>query len=348
MKRRGWKGFTLVELLVVITIISMLMALLLPAVQSARESARRATCLNNQKQLSLALLNYESGRRYFPGYVEWLDPADTTAPNNVSWIVVLFPYLERNDLWKLWSDVNPGINENKMVGTASRPRVYSKLFVCPSDPPESVTAGETPLAYVVNCGIRDASTSECPSGTSVYEGPAHGVFHYHGSNPDTTNHQSTAKVSLDYLSQHDGATNTLMLSENVHATKWVPDSGSGADPNNGIGNSRRMPLEADVGFIWDDTDAPLPSTNCSVTSGYTPYGINACLDTPESLTNPNPNLAHASARHGGGVVMSFCDGHQEFMRDDIDWTVFKHIMTPDGNRADYRLISAGAFDPGKL
>ena len=78
MNRLGRRGFTLVELLVVITIIGMLMALLLPAVQSARESGRRAQCQNNQKQLALALLNFESRQGAFPGYTNRLPTNEDT------------------------------------------------------------------------------------------------------------------------------------------------------------------------------------------------------------------------------------------------------------------------------
>ena len=79
------RGFTLVELLVVITIIGMLMSLLLPAIQSAREAGRRNTCANNMHQLGLALLNYEGNKRGFPGY------ANVVNNKRASFVVPLLP-----------------------------------------------------------------------------------------------------------------------------------------------------------------------------------------------------------------------------------------------------------------
>jgi prepilin-type N-terminal cleavage/methylation domain-containing protein/prepilin-type processing-associated H-X9-DG protein len=345
MKRQGRRGFTLVELLVVITIISMLMALLMPAVNSAREAGRRATCLNNQKNLALATLNYESARRMFPGYVEFVGKRHITSKkpltaggveidfatasgssatgllaNDVTWPVLLFPYLERMDLWKDWSQpVTPSGTVTEANGHA---RVMMRLFVCPSDPPDNMAAGSTPLAYVANCGVKDDSTVT----GEVDETAAYGVFHSHRAALEPSEY---INVSQDYLSQHDGSTYTLMLSENVQTQTWVPT----VDGT----NERRWVHEEDVGFIWTISG---PAT-CEATAGV--VGINQCLDA----TTLSSLVARPSSRHGAGVVVSFCDGHQEFLRETIDWTVYKHLMTPDSKKADKEHLSS-PFDPGEL
>src|SRR5260221_581596 len=108
MKTHSRSAFTLVELLVVIAIIGMLMALLLPAVNSAKESGRRAVCLNNQKQLALAMRNYESQKRELPGYANRIakgtDSSGMATDRLATWVVMLFPYMERADVWSKWSD----------------------------------------------------------------------------------------------------------------------------------------------------------------------------------------------------------------------------------------------------
>src|SRR5271166_5939994 len=99
MKRRG---FTLIELLVVIAIISVLIALLLPAVQSAREAARRAQCVNNLKQLGLAIMNYESSNGCFPpGAIQWqISPYDCSVPiRQYGMFLMVMPFMEQTTIY---------------------------------------------------------------------------------------------------------------------------------------------------------------------------------------------------------------------------------------------------------
>lgn len=126
-------AFTLVELLVVITIIGLLIALLLPAVQSARESARRAQCANNVKQLALGALNYESSQHCFPpsinvqGAESGVDP--TTSKLRINWAICLLPYLEQQPLFDSF-DLSRAISDSEN----STPRGSSlPMMLCPSD-----------------------------------------------------------------------------------------------------------------------------------------------------------------------------------------------------------------------
>jgi len=113
MSRGRRFGFTLVELLVVITIIGILVALLLPAVQSAREAARRAQCQNNLKQLGLAVLEYESAVRIFPPSSHWAPGVapQTRNPSDLreNWVIMVLPYLEQRALLASF-DVTKPIN----------------------------------------------------------------------------------------------------------------------------------------------------------------------------------------------------------------------------------------------
>src|SRR5690349_14105304 len=135
LRRSGWSGFTLVELLVVIAIIGILVGILLPAVQSAREGARRASCQNNIRQLGLGMLNYESAFRHFPS---------TDKPNGFSVQARLLPYMEQQSLQDLldfeleaftgnWSTQVPN---PLFVEAFAMPL---SIMLCPSDPAPSIS-----------------------------------------------------------------------------------------------------------------------------------------------------------------------------------------------------------------
>jgi prepilin-type processing-associated H-X9-DG protein len=312
--------------------------LLLPAVQSAREAARRGACLNNCKQLSLAMLSYESARRRFPGYRVWIDGNDTNAWV-ASWVVPLFQYTDRVDLARQWAD--PNVSPNAANTPQEKPLVFSRLYICPSDPPESTGPKSTDLAYVVNCGVQDALDLNI---RDPLEDSGYGVFFNHAKADDLRTY-----MSLDYLTNHDGATYTLMLSENVQATKW-------AEPSPSPQQDATKPLEWKVGFVW-----ALRSSNTSIdpTLGTTTGDgklkkINVLFEEAPDTTVAM-QYTRPSSRHGGGVCVSFCDGHQEFLRADIDQLVYDHIMTPDSRHCQIGVTGASGgtqtytpFDPGSM
>ncbi|MEM7311659.1 MAG: DUF1559 domain-containing protein [Planctomycetota bacterium] len=124
-------GFTLVELLVVIAIIGILVALLLPAVQQAREAARRIQCSNNLKQIGLAALNYESAEKKLP-------KGSTSASVNISgpyfstWAIDLLPFMEEQGLYDLWNPAE-AIEDRRSVANTQLRQSFVQAYVCPSD-----------------------------------------------------------------------------------------------------------------------------------------------------------------------------------------------------------------------
>lgn len=365
-------AFTLVELLVVITIIGMLMALLLPAVQSARESGRRATCMNNQQQLGKAMLNYEAAKKRFPGHVNRrykiasqynAGPPPTTSESwfTTSWLVELFAYLERADLDADWGRDGAAI--------ASKPVVGLGFATCPSDPRPNARSSPA-LAYAVNSGLpmTDPKVYAFQNGGNPVFQPglpylgndanaiASGVCHNLHTSPNRT-------VSLDYLSGRDGSTNTVLLSENVQATEWAMPAG---------GDTSLTPWQGETSIVWwwiNDSSSPLyfppPATTqgkIEINKGVDDTGTMPPGDIPPALAYPpqinlngwvnlaDPNnfseflsYARPSSRHPGGAIVTFCDGHSQFISESLDYGVYQHIMTPYGKQ-----FGLGTFDASVL
>lgn len=176
--RASRRGFTLVELLVVIAIIGVLMGLLLPAVQSAREAGRRATCMNNQRQMALACMRFDDGSGFLPGWKNSLVTASGTV--FPSWPIMILPFVERNDIYKA------------LVANPLTTMPYVQMYVCPSSPPDSMTSPI--LAYAGNCG--SAANARMADGVMVDNAVVSGF-----------------KETVDAISERDGTATTVLLAE---------------------------------------------------------------------------------------------------------------------------------------
>ena len=327
MTCRKRNGFTLVELLVVIAIIGILIALLLPAVQAAREAARRMQCSNNLKQAALAMLNYES-------------TYGTLAPGACNscwgtWMMATLPYLEEDMLGDkyLWGVVSMsavgtqhryGSDHNREITTRHFP-----CFTCPSDQQSSFYEGLHGKIschnYVANfgtTGIIDEGTFDTPNGAVAsmfgvtFKGAPFTMSGYDIDNKGSANFKPVQQSSLRDLS--DGTSSTLMFSETVqgHAGQR--------------GNDLR-------GFSWwgygthFETYLTPNSSEPDVmqSSGYcddTGQGNPPCV----SSSNARPMTMAARSRHPGGVNTTMCDGSTRFVSNDVD----RHVWLLMGSSQD--------------
>jgi prepilin-type N-terminal cleavage/methylation domain-containing protein len=326
-------GFTLVELLVVIAIIGTLMALLLPAVQSAKETARQNTCRNNMRNIAVAMRDYETSRRELPGYANAIAKTQN-ATRLATWAIMIMPQLERTDVWSRWNDASFVPNSTNPL-----PTPFVDLFVCPSNPPDSP---DSPwLSYVANCGTSDSPQLRT-SPPSAYNAPnseklANGIFFDRYSVDNRKPAQFMQLVmSLDKIP--DGASNTLMISENVAAYQYTYRDNPQAPQQ----FSTASQAECSTGFVW------WRGTGVnSVASGFNPTDarhINGVMQGDKRFPPPTkPAVAgtlasyayeRPSSYHTGGVNVAMCGGEVFFMREDIDYKVYEQLMTSDGKHSD--------------
>jgi prepilin-type N-terminal cleavage/methylation domain-containing protein/prepilin-type processing-associated H-X9-DG protein len=314
-------GFTLVELLVVIAIIGILVALLLPAIQAAREAARRTQCLNNLKQMGLAILNYESARRYYPRGRWNLDPNDTgkhtvsdrplgNKSNDACWTVVVLPYAEEQsiasqyDLKKEWFNMS------------NRPPVSSPLtiFICPSVPElnrvDSVfTFDPKPAAGDYGCsnGVgRDVWTNHPELGT--YPGDASAGE----DNPQVIGVMTKALLRQPCRVKDitDGTSKTWLIAEDAGR----PDPYSDGHPGDLTG--KLIPVFRGTG--WADPD-----------SGFT--------IAKEPIINHN-NDSEIYGFHPGGAQFCYADGSTRYVSSSLDTVIGIALVTRNGGEtvpADY-------------
>jgi len=237
MPRPRRRGFTLVEMLVVITIIGMLMSMLLPAVQASVEQARRIKCLTNTRELSKAVLAYENYYERFPGYT------NDVSGNQVSWVVMILPQLDREPEWEDWSDGSTPNNQDIK---------YMSNMICESDPPDSTEGAHN--SYVINAGYYQDNDKRT----------ANGIAH------DQTG--AGVRMSVDQI--QDGLDRTLLIAENIQAANW---SEIGKGPNSFVWHQTANENRKVNG---NKTDAPPAATNeldSARPSSFHPGGVNVAF-----------------------------------------------------------------------
>ncbi|MBQ4143662.1 MAG: DUF1559 domain-containing protein [Thermoguttaceae bacterium] len=237
-------GFTLVELLVVIAIIGMLVGLLLPAVQQARESARQMQCSNHLKQFGLASLNHESANRSLPtgGWTSfWVGDPDLHFGKKQpgGWAYVILPYMEQGALWALGQNGSITIDSTQQDGAKTRALSPVPTFCCPSrrapklypytggvlkNMAETSEAGK--LDYAGNAGSHGYLL---PSGWGV-QGPA-GVEAGIDTEPNSSNDGViNSKTQITLAEIRDGTSNTLLIAEKyVISDRYETGNAAGDD-----------------------------------------------------------------------------------------------------------------------
>ncbi len=327
------RGFTLIELLVVIAIIAVLISLLLPAVQSAREAARRSQCINNLKQLGLAMHNYNDVNNVLP--LGRTLQAGTYRP--FSQFARILNYMEQRNTF---DTINFNLGSYNVENlTASTITVQS--FLCPSDPVTTAPVGlvaagfkVAPISYRANEGTSVAMWYGAEDTSNVNNNiviPPNGLFF--------------SSQGINLASITDGTSNTAAFSEhligdfnNAIVTEMADTFRPGTYPAN---SDQAVQFCQNFDFRnvafqgWSDVGAPWTYGYHSTTSYWHSSGPNtrSCMFPPSRISTT------ATSRHPGGVNLTMADGSVRFVKTSVNITAWRAIGTRNGGET----ISADSY-----
>ena len=352
---RPRRGFTLIELLVVIAIIAVLIALLLPAVQAAREAARRAQCVNNLKQVGLAIHNYVSAQTVMP----------VMSLKNCSNCGVGFSWNEWGPGWAGWM--------SGMLAHLEQGSIYNSInFSVYLDLPPNTTAGYTQLATLLCPSDNSTVRPSGYWGTSNYAGNMGGpspMQYYNGTIVPTANlwwpsGQGAGPVSIAAVV--DGTSNTAMLSEHTGGLNGNPSvllgSNQGkkgyynvpspASPTPNDPNGAQLALDFVRACNALPTSTPSAGTwvfgwsylsNMPYEAGNTTYVHWNTPNKPScNYSSENSTMyaaISANSFHAGGVNVGFADGSVRFLKDTVDLRTWWAL----GSRAGGEVVSSDAY-----
>jgi len=349
----GRRGFTLVELLVVIAIIGILVALLLPAVQAAREAARRMQCTNNLKQIVLAMHNYADTYKKFPTSGAWHHDRRSNRYGAFSDKVKLLPFVERSAEYDLSNFRSLPYDSGGWHGNSNIQAQSGKLpvFNCPSQPNE-LFGGVANFTYAINMG-----NSHNPSSQRSTPGNTNGIASYQrhhyllNTNGGTSNYNRRSNdPAIDFAKITDGTSHTVAYSEFV-----VQDPGSRNSTNPSARELRSQvygwagPPNGPIAAVRDEC---LRSTGLSGrydqrgrSWAWSFQGVGA---TYTHTMMPNEKSCHvynggddwfgrtlmsASSEHPGGVNVGIADGSVDFVSETVTPAVWWAMGTRNGGES---------------
>jgi prepilin-type N-terminal cleavage/methylation domain-containing protein len=343
MKCPGRRGFTLVELLVVIAIIGILIALLLPAVQAAREAARRSQCTNNLKQIGLALHNYHDTNNIFPASSVdrgissacWVPEPPNKLVKNLSGLVLMLPYMEQQAIyqkvdfrfcvsdapWPTWGgskSARPLAGLAVASGNAQALCAKLSVLTCPSD-----TYDDRVDTWYFGCDVESAR----PTGNAYKTNYEFSVNHAEGHCNDGYAAPVRQRMFAENLFMRvgdivDGTSNTVAFNEVTH---WCADNGG---PN---AWALRLYYNQGSDLAYSFVDG-----------GVTYQGINLWTIPPSWVTWMSPmdtivgRVAEqnmAASMHPGGENSLVADGSVRFISQTTDFKILRDISTPQGHEA---------------